>query len=87
MIVSKPVHVSFLAGTVVWITASAEGEHLKPLSRAGSDSEIGGGRLFLSSQFFPHTRIEPNTLFNEKLEVPSTSVSGRYLVTHMFACP
>lgn len=56
--VSKPVHLSFFGGTVLWITALAGGEPLKPLSRAGRDSEIRGGRSFLSSQFFPHARTE-----------------------------
>lgn len=86
-IVSEPGHLSLFTGGVLWIVASAEGEHLKALSRAGSDSEIGGGRSLSYSQFFPHTRIERNPFFKEKLEVPSTSLSGRYLVTHMFSCP
>lgn len=87
MFVSKHVRLSFFAGTVLWITASAEGEHLKPLSRAGSNSEIRGRRLFLSFQFFPQARIELNASFTKKLVVPSTPVSGCYLVTHMFSCP
>lgn len=74
MIVSEPVHLSVFAGAVLWTVASAEGEHLKALSRAGSDSEIRGGRFLSSSRFFPHTRIELNPFFKEKLEVPSVSV-------------
>jgi len=76
MVVSQPVRLCFSAGTVVWIIASAEGQHLKPLSRAGSDAEIRA-RSLLSSRLFPHARIKVNSSFHRKPEVASPSVSGR----------